>query len=168
MEEDAWAYSASSVRRAEAARTVTVSILGSAIRIKCEMPLRTVAATTTIEETDMKTYLLSVYQPDGPIPPPDVLGPIMRNVDAWNAKVKAAGRWVFTAGLDPASTATVVRSKNGALSLTDGPFVEGKEHIGGFTIIEAADLDDALGWAKGLAEATTLPIEVRPIQGGTH
>ncbi len=116
----------------------------------------------------MKMYLLSVYQPDGPIPPPEVLDPIMRDVEAWGEKVKASGNWVFSAGLNPPSTATVVRAKSGALSMTDGPFVEGKEHIGGFTIITAPDLDVALEWAKGLAEATTLPIEVRPIQDAGH
>lgn len=116
----------------------------------------------------MKMYLLSVYQPDGPIPPPEVLEPIMRRVEEWEGKLKAGGNWVFSAGLNPASTSTVVRAKNGALSMTDGPFVEGKEHLGGFTIIKAPDLDVALGWAKGLAEATTLPIEVRPMQGEAH
>jgi hypothetical protein len=112
----------------------------------------------------MKMYLLSVYQPDGPIPPPDVLEPIIRELAAWNEKLRAAGSWVFSAGLNPPSTATVVRSKDGALSMTDGPFAEGKEHIGGFTVIKAPDLDVALEWATGLAAATTLPIEVRPIQ----
>jgi len=116
----------------------------------------------------MKMYLLSVYQPDGPIPPPEILGPIMQDVNAWNERLKAAGSWVFTAGLNPPSTATVVRAKSGALSMTDGPFVEGKEHIGGFTIIKASDLDAALEWARGLAEATSLPIEVRPMQGDAH
>ena len=116
----------------------------------------------------MKMYLLSVYQPDGPVPPPEVLGPIMRDLEIWNEKLQAAGCWVFSAGLNPPSTATVVRSKGGALSMTDGPFVEGKEHIGGFTIIKAPDLDAALEWARGLAEATTLPIEVRPMQGDAH
>jgi hypothetical protein len=116
----------------------------------------------------MKMYLLSVYQPDGPVPPADVLSRIMNDVGAWSDELKAAGSWVFSAGLNPPSTATVVRAKDGALSMTDGPFVEGKEHIGGFTIIKALDLDVALEWAKGLAKATTLPIEVRPVQSEGH
>ena len=116
----------------------------------------------------MKMYLLSIYQPDGPIPPPEVLGPIMRDVETWAEKVRAGGNWVFSAGLNPPSTATVVRAKNGTLSMTDGPFVEGKEHIGGLTIIKAPNLDVALDFAKGLAEATTLPVEVRPIRDETH
>jgi hypothetical protein len=74
----------------------------------------------------------------------------------------AAGAWLFTARLHPASTATVVRAKGDEVLMTDGPFVEGKEHVGGFCLIEAADLDAALAWAGKLARATTLPIEVRP------
>jgi len=112
----------------------------------------------------MKQYLLSVYQPDGPIPPPETLGKIMKDVYAVREEMKAAGAWVFSAGLHPASTATVVRVKNGEELMTDGPFAEGKEHIGGFSIIKAADLDAALEWGRKLARATTLPIEVRPVQ----
>lgn len=111
----------------------------------------------------MPQYLLSVYQPDGDAPPPDVLGPIMREVAAVRDDLKAAGAWVFTAGLLPPTSATVVRSKNGRMLATDGPFVEGKEHIGGFTIIDVPDLDAALKWADRFARATTLPIEVRPV-----
>jgi hypothetical protein len=62
------------------------------------------------------------------------------------------------------STATVVRVKDGEALLTDGPFAEGKEHIGGFTIVKAPDLDAALEWGRKLARATTLPIEVRPLR----
>jgi hypothetical protein len=115
-------------------------------------------------ETPMKQYLLSVYQPDGPVPPPETLGKIMKDVDALRDEMKAAGAWVFSAGLHPASTATVVRVKDGEELMTDGPFTEGKEHIGGFSIIRAADLDAALEWGRKLARATTLPIEVRPVQ----
>ena len=112
----------------------------------------------------MKQYLLSVYQPDGPAPPAPVLGPIMQNVRALRDEMKAAGAWVFSAGLHPPSTATVLRPKDGEVLTTDGPFAEAKEHIGGFTIIKAADLDAALDWGRKLARATTLPIEVRPFQ----
>ena len=113
----------------------------------------------------MKQYLLSVYQPDGDPPPPEVLEKVMRDVGAWNTELKAAGAWVFTAGLHPPGTATVLRLQNGDVLTTDGPFVEGKEHIGGFTIIKAADLDAALEWGRKLTRATTLPTEVRPFQG---
>ncbi len=113
----------------------------------------------------MKHYLLSVYQPDGDPPPPQVLDKVMANLEAWNRELRAAGAWVFTAGLHPASTATVVRLRDGEVLITDGPFVEGKEHIGGFTIIQAPDLDAALDWGRKLTDATTLPIEVRPVHG---
>jgi hypothetical protein len=113
----------------------------------------------------MKLYLLSIYQPDGPPPPPEVLSRVMRDIDVMNRELEATGSWVFAGGLHEPSTATVVRVKGEDVLMTDGPFVEGKEHIGGFTIIKAADLDVALEWGRRLAEATTLPIEVRPFQG---
>jgi hypothetical protein len=112
----------------------------------------------------MRQYLLSVYQPDGDPPRPDDLATIGRDLDALNAEMRAAGAWVFSGGLFPSSTATVVRHRDGQLLMTDGPFVEGKEHLGGFTIVRAPDLDAALEWGRRLAEATTLPIEVRPFQ----
>ena len=112
----------------------------------------------------MTQYLLSVYQPDGDPPPPEILEPVMRNLAALRDEMKAAGVWVFTAGLHPASTATVLRVKDGDVLMTDGPFVEGKEHLGGFTVIEAPDLDEALDWAGKMARAIgLLPIEVRPL-----
>ena len=82
-----------------------------------------------------------------------------------NQELMASGCWVFAGGLHPPGTATVVRVKDGEAFLTDGPFVEGKEHLGGFTVIKASDLDAALEWGRRLAQATTLPIEVRPFQG---
>jgi hypothetical protein len=112
----------------------------------------------------MAQYLLSVYQPVGPAPSPEFLEPIMHDLEALNQEMKAAGAWVFAAGLHPTDTATVVRQQGAGLLITDGPFAETKEHLGGFTVIEAADLDAALGWAGKLARATTLPIEVRPVQ----
>ena len=110
----------------------------------------------------MKLYLLSIYQPDGPPPAPEVLQPIMRKVLALQEELKAAGAWVFSAGLHDATTATVVRVKDGDVITTDGPYIEGKEHVGGFTVIKAPDLDAALEWARKSAKAITLPIEVRP------
>ena len=114
----------------------------------------------------MTQYLLSVYQPDGPAPPAEVMEEIMRDLDTLNRELEAAGAWVFAGGLHPPGTATVVRVKDGEVLITDGPFAEGKEHLGGLTIIEAPDLDAALEWGRKLARATTLPIEVRPFQGG--
>ena len=112
----------------------------------------------------MPQYLLSVYQPDGPAPAPEVLERISADLDILNRELREAGAWVFAGGLHPPSTATVVRVTDGEVLCTDGPFTEGKEHIGGFTIVRAPDLDAALAWGRRLAEATTLPIEVRPFQ----
>jgi hypothetical protein len=114
----------------------------------------------------MPQYLLSVYQPDGPPPPPEVLDPIMKQVQAWREELEAAGAWVFTGSLYPPGTATVLRPQpDGGLFTTDGPFAEGKEHIGGFTVIRAADLDEALSWGRKFTEITRLPVEVRPAIG---
>ena len=113
----------------------------------------------------MTQYLLSVYQPAGGAPPPEVLEPVMRRVDELNREMKAAGVWVFAGGLYDPSTATVARVRDGDVLMTDGPFAEGKEILGGICIITAPDLDAALAWGAKLARATTLPIEVRPFQG---
>ncbi|MEW1928521.1 YciI family protein [Streptomyces sp. NPDC088360] len=115
----------------------------------------------------MNQYLISVYQPDGGVPAPEVLEPIMRAVEAVNAELREAGAWVFAGGLFPPSTATVLRVKDSEVLTTDGPYVEGKEHLGGFTVIRAADLDEALAWGRKVARAITLPVEVRPLQHGT-
>ena len=112
----------------------------------------------------MSLYLLSVIEPEGPMPPPEFLAKVMRDVEVFNREIKAAGAWVFNAALHPPATATVVRVKDGEALVTDGPFVEGKEHIGGFMIIDAPDLDAALGWARKMAQAIPLPIEVRPFR----
>lgn len=116
----------------------------------------------------MKQYLLSIYQPDGDPPPPEVLDPIMADLAAVNEELRAAGAWVFAGGLHPPSTATVLRLKDNEVLTTDGPFTEGKEHLGGFTVIQAPDLDAALEWGRKLARAITLPIEVRPLRDGTR
>ncbi|MFE4470176.1 YciI family protein [Leifsonia sp. NPDC056824] len=110
----------------------------------------------------MSQYLLSVYQPDGPVPEPEVLAAIGEDLDALNTEMRAAGAWVFSNGLLPPQSATVLRPAGTEVMVTDGPFAEGKEHLGGFTIIDVPDLDAALEWGRRLAVATTLPIEVRP------
>jgi hypothetical protein len=112
----------------------------------------------------MPRYLLAIYQPDGGVPPPEVLEAVGRELHRLNQDIKAAGGWVFSGGLHAASSATVVRTRDRELLITDGPYIEGKEHIGGFWIVTAPDLDVALGWAKRAAQVTTLPIEVRPFQ----
>lgn len=113
----------------------------------------------------MQQYLLNVYQPDGPVPAPDVLAQIMTDLAAIEDELRAADSWVFSAGLFPPDTSTVVRVTDDEVLTTDGPYVEAKEHIGGFTVIAAPDLDAALEWARKMARASTLPIEIRPLQG---
>jgi hypothetical protein len=114
----------------------------------------------------MNQYLLSICYPAGATQPsPAALQAIMKDVGAVNQEMKAAGAWVFAAGLHDPSTATVVRVQNGEVLTTDGPFVEAKEHIGGFCVINAADLDAALAWGAKLSRAVTVPVEVRPLQG---
>ena len=88
----------------------------------------------------------------------------MRDVGAVTEEMQAAGAWVFAGGLHDADSATVLRPTGGDVLVTDGPFVEGKEHLGGFTVVTAPDLDAALEWGRKLARATTLPIEVRPFR----
>ena len=112
----------------------------------------------------MKQYLLGMHQPDGDPPPPDILGPIMARVHAVTAEMKAAGVWVFAAGLERPGASTVLRARGDDVLVTDGPYTEGKEHLGGFTVIRVADLDEALRWARKLASALPLPIEVRPVK----
>jgi hypothetical protein len=113
----------------------------------------------------MKHYLISVQQPDGAPPPPEILDPITRDVEAVNDELKAAGAWVFSGGLHDPGMATVMRLQDGEVLTTDGPYVEGKEHVGGLSIIKAPDLDTALEWGRKLARALTIPVEVREFQG---
>ncbi|HKF75089.1 MAG TPA: YciI family protein [Candidatus Dormibacteraeota bacterium] len=112
----------------------------------------------------MKQYLLSVYHPEGEVPSPEVAEKMMRDVDALNQELMTAGAWVFAGGLHPSSTASVVRVQDGDVLTTDGPFAEGKEHIGGFWVIRAPDLDAALEWGRKATLACTQPVEVRPFQ----
>ena len=117
----------------------------------------------------MKQYLLSVGYPAGSSqPPPAALDKIMSDVAALQREMQSAGVWVFGGGLHAANSATVLRHQNGDIVLTDGPFIESKEQIGGITIVRVPDLDAALLWARKLARATTTPIEVRPFVEQSH
>lgn len=113
----------------------------------------------------MKQYLLSMYQPHGELPPREFLDKVMAELGSLRAELRSTDAWVFGNGLHSPDTATVVRAKDGDVVTTDGPYTEGKEYLGGITIIRAPDLDAALDWARRYAEATTLPIEVRPFLG---
>ena len=114
----------------------------------------------------MTQYLLAVHGDEAAMAAisPDDMQRMFKQVDAFNAEVKAAGAWVFAGGLHPSSTATVVRSSGGKVVTTDGPYLETKEQLGGFWIIEAADLDAALAWAAKGSQACEAPVEVRPFQ----
>ena len=114
----------------------------------------------------MKQYLLSVQIVDDGTPPPspEEAQQVYERVDALNADIQAAGAWVFAGGLHPPSTATVVRVADGEVLMTDGPFAEGKEYVGGFWVIRAEDLDAALAWAAKATQACAAPVEVRPFQ----
>ncbi len=112
----------------------------------------------------MKEYLLSVYHPEDEALQPADMEKVMHDVDVLNDELRAADAWVFGGGLHPSSTATVLRVENGEVLVTDGPFAEGKEHIGGFWVIKAPDLDSALDWGRKATRACAVPIEVRPFQ----
>ena len=109
----------------------------------------------------MPQYLLSIYQPDGGVPDAETMARIATDLHRLNEELRESGSWVFTGGLYAPGSAAVVRADG---MMTDGPYLEGKEHIGGIWVITAPDLDAALRWGRKAAAATTLPIEVRPFQ----
>jgi hypothetical protein len=113
----------------------------------------------------MTQYLLSVHHsPTTPVPSDDEIPAIYAAVDAFNDEVRASGRWVFAGGLTPLASATTVDATGAEPVVTDGPFGESKEYLGGFWIIEAADLDEALDWAARGSAACRGPVEVRPFE----
>ncbi len=112
----------------------------------------------------MKTYLISLFSPDGPPPEHVELGQIMTDLGAINDEIRAAGGWVFAGGLGDQASATTIRKSDRVADavLTDGPFIEAKEHLGGISIVRSDDYDMVLGWAERIAGVTGLPVEVRP------
>ncbi|MFC5140972.1 YciI family protein [Actinomycetospora rhizophila] len=111
-------------------------------------------------------YLMGVRIDESVLPYSDEeLEASFARVGAVNDEMKAAGIWVFGGGLRPSDSATVVRVENGRTAMTDGPFAETKEQLGGFYVIEVDDLDAALAWAEKVAGACRVPIEVRPFDG---
>lgn len=115
----------------------------------------------------MAQYLISVWHDENyetDFSTPDAQRRVAQ-VGAFNEELQQAGAWVFAAGLHPASSATVVRFSGGQVSMTDGPYAETKEQMGGFWVIEAPGLDAALDWAGKAAAASGTPVEVRPAQG---
>jgi hypothetical protein len=114
----------------------------------------------------MTQYLLAIHHPEdeASIPAPEVMEQIRKDVNEFNEELRATGAWVFAGALHPSSTATVVRVEDGDVVMTDGPFAETKEQLGGLSIVRAPDLDAALALAAKAAAATRLPIEVRPFR----
>jgi hypothetical protein len=111
-------------------------------------------------------YLLSLHVVEGEAPSmtQDEMEEYGRQIHALNQEIRDAGAWVFGGALHGADTATTVSVAQGEVVTTDGPFAESKEHLGGFYVIEAADLDEALEWASKTTAATRRPIEVRPFR----
>jgi hypothetical protein len=113
----------------------------------------------------MTQYLLSVHGVEGDeTPSPEETERMYKDVGVFNKKLMEQGSWVFAGGLHEPSTATVVRVDNGEVLMTDGPFAEAKEQLGGFWVIEAADLDAAISLAAEATVACGAPVEVRPFQ----
>jgi hypothetical protein len=113
----------------------------------------------------MKQYMLSVHGTQGEaLPPPEVMQQMFDDVEKVNQEMRAAGAWVFGGGLTDPSDATVVRVEGGRTLTTDGPYVETKEQLGGFWVIRAENLDEALAWAEKATAACQGPVEVRPFQ----
>jgi len=113
----------------------------------------------------MKSYVLNIIQPVGEAPPPEVLEPIMARLAEVRRDLELQECWVFGRGLEQPEASTVVSMRGDEVIATDGPWTEGKEHIGGVTIIRVRDLDAALKVAARFTQVTGLPIEVRPFQG---
>ena len=116
----------------------------------------------------MTHYLLSVHSVEGETREPmnaEEMQQVMHHVAVLEEEMRSAGAWVFGGRLHDPESATVVRVTHGDVLTTDGPFAESKEHLGGFYIIEAEDLDAALGWASKVTAAINAPIEVRPFAG---
>jgi hypothetical protein len=119
------------------------------------------------EEDHVTQYLLSVHSVEGEARDPmteEEIRQFMERVGVLEQEMKSAGAWLFGGALHEPDTATVVRVSNGEMLTTDGPFAEAKEHLGGFYIIEAENLDAALIWASKTTAAVSKPIEVRPFR----
>jgi hypothetical protein len=120
------------------------------------------------QEDTMTHYLLSVHSVEGEAREPMTdkeLQQSRNQIHVLEQEMKSAGAWVFSGRLHQPDTATVVRTSGGEVVTTDGPFVESREHLGGFYIIQAEDLDAALAWASRVTGAIKVPIEVRPFAG---
>lgn len=114
----------------------------------------------------MPQYLLAVHNGvESPYATKEQMEQAYADTGALNAEMQEAGVWVFAGGLQPSTTASVVRMRDGALERTDGPYLDSKEHIGGFWILDVADEAEALDWAAKATVACLGDVEVRPFQG---
>lgn len=117
----------------------------------------------------MPKYLLATHSVEGEAPPSmteEEMQQMGKEMQALNEEIRAAGAWIFGGALHGPETATVVNSTSGDALTTDGPFVESKERLAGFYILEAEDLDEALRWASKTSACIKKPIEVRPFREG--
>jgi hypothetical protein len=113
----------------------------------------------------MTHYPLSVHSVEGEVREPmtdEEMAQSHQQLGVLEQELKSAGAWVVSGRLHDPDTATVVRMAGGEVVTTDGPFVESKEHLGGFYVIQAEDLDAALAWASKITATIKVPIEVRP------
>jgi hypothetical protein len=111
----------------------------------------------------MTQYLVAIHHPDDYDPSVAEDEAMHRDIDVLNAEMEAAGVRVFLGGLQPASSAKSLRAQSsGGVLITDGPYLETKEHVGGFWVLEAANMDEALAWGRKAAVACRAPVEVRP------
>jgi hypothetical protein len=143
--------------------SVRVSIWARPVRSQGER--RDVPARPARGRSTMTQYLLSVHSVDGEVGDPmteEEMQQSWKQIQVLNQELKSAGVWVFSGRLHDPDTATVVRMSDGEVVTTDGPFVEAREHLGGFYIIQAKDLDAALAWASKVTAAVGKPIEVWP------
>jgi hypothetical protein len=118
-----------------------------------------------IEEDAMTQYLLSVHHDGSELPPAEELAGVYETVDRFNERLQNEGVWVFAGGLKPPEQATTVDNTGERPIVSDGPYSESKEYLGGFWVIEAPDLDAALRWAKDGSKACRAKVEVRPFDG---
>ena len=116
----------------------------------------------------MSQYLVAIHHPDDYDPSVAEDEAMHRDIDVLNDEMVAAGIRVFVGGLHTASSAKSLRAQpDGGVSVTDGPYLKTKEHVGGFWVLEAADLDEALAWGRKAAIACRAPVEVRPFHSPT-
>ncbi len=110
----------------------------------------------------MTRYWVAIHHPDDYDPSVEDEGR-SRDIDALNAEMQVAGVRIFVGGLHPASSARSLRAQpDGQVHITNGPYLENSEHVGGFWVLEVADLDEALAWGRKAAVACRAPVEVRP------